>query len=73
MFLFIEVMQMVDLMLKKAFKSGKHVQIIYMDQKQRITQRWIKIIHLDENQVEAYCYLRKAPRRFERSQILAAS
>lgn len=63
---------MVDLILKKAFAAGKRVQIIYMDQNQQITQRWIKICRLEEATVEAYCFLRRAPRLFDRSNILAA-
>ncbi|MBA4496250.1 hypothetical protein ACFO25_19755 [Paenactinomyces guangxiensis] len=63
---------MVDLILKKAFEAGRNVQIIYMDQNRQITQRRIRIFKLDETKIEAYCYLRKAPRWFDRSNILAA-
>ncbi|SEN79254.1 hypothetical protein [Lihuaxuella thermophila] len=63
---------MVDLILKKAFEAGRNVQIIYVDQNDEITQRWIKIFQLGEAKIGAYCYLRKGPRLFDRSNILGA-
>ncbi|TCS93156.1 hypothetical protein [Hazenella coriacea] len=63
---------MVDLVLRRANVSGRRVKIIYLNQNNQITQRWIKIFSMNEEKVKAYCYLRQAPRWFDRHQILAA-
>jgi predicted DNA-binding transcriptional regulator YafY len=63
---------MKDTVLKRAAKSGRPVEIIYMDEKGKITQRRIRIRVIREDLVEAYCFERKGVRRFKRSNILAA-
>lgn len=63
---------MKDTVLKRAAKSGHPVEIIYMDEKGKITQRRIRIRALREDLVEAYCFERKGIRHFKRSNILAA-
>jgi predicted DNA-binding transcriptional regulator YafY len=63
---------MKETVLKRAAKSGRPVEIIYMDEKGKITQRRIRILALREDLVEAYCFERKGIRRFKRSNILAA-
>lgn len=61
-----------DTVLKRAAKTGRPVEIIYMDEKGKITQRRIRIRALREDLVEAYCFERRGIRRFKRSNILAA-
>lgn len=63
---------MVDLILRRALASGRRVKIIYLNKNNQITLRWIKIFSIQEEKVKAYCYLRQAPRWFDRHQILAA-
>lgn len=63
---------MVDLIIRRAARFGTCVEIIYLDRRGVITRRRIRVRSADESGVEAFCFLRRAPRRFERSRILAA-
>lgn len=61
-----------DLVLSKAMEKGEPVEMIYLDTEGHFTQRRIRICSLHDQTVEAYCYQRKAFRRFRKMGILAA-
>lgn len=48
------------------------ITIIYFNGK-KITQRNIKVIDYDDNNIKAFCYLRNQIRCFKRSDILSAA
>lgn len=50
---------------------GQTLEIVYMDQKNRLTQRKVILWSVDHHTVYAYCLWRKSPRRFKRANILA--
>ncbi|MFB9273356.1 hypothetical protein [Cohnella cellulosilytica] len=51
---------------------GKTIVIMYVDKKERISQRTIRIIRVDAGTVYAFDLLRNKPRRFASERILAA-
>ncbi len=51
---------------------GRTVVIVYMDKKDRISQRTIRIIRIDAGTVHAFDMSRNEPRRFASERILAA-
>jgi predicted DNA-binding transcriptional regulator YafY len=57
--------------LRKCFRNKRTVTIVYMDHNERITQRNIRILRLDEHYVHAYCLLRKMVRTFDLHGLLA--
>lgn len=63
---------MIDYYLKLSLIKGKKIKIIYQKES-KITERTIKVIRLENNKVEAYCYLRKGIRNFNKDNILSAS
>lgn len=50
---------------------GKTVEIIYVDQKDKITQRTIRIKTIEGGTVKAYCLQQRGPRAFVAANILA--
>jgi predicted DNA-binding transcriptional regulator YafY len=57
--------------LQRYLAIGNPIQIIYQDDKARITKRTIRILAIDDSVVKAYCYSRKGPRIFKITNILA--
>ncbi|MET3698304.1 hypothetical protein SAMN05877753_108159 [Bacillus oleivorans] len=52
--------------------EGKIVEIIYESKQKQLTQRKIKILEIQDNQVKAYCYFRDQIRTFQIDQVLSA-
>jgi len=50
---------------------GQTVEIIYLGMNGRITQRRIEIRQIRDGVAKAYCWQRKAPRKFKIENILA--
>lgn len=59
-------------LLLKSKMANQPVDIIYMDQKGKITQRTIFVKRIEDNQVIAYCTFREKQRTFDLENILAA-
>ncbi|TYO72072.1 transcriptional regulator [Rossellomorea marisflavi] len=59
-------------LITRSLNEGINIDIIYFDG-ECFTKRKIRVHSLTENAVEAYCYLRKAPRTFKTYGILAVS
>lgn len=51
--------------------KGQKVEVIYMDQQDRFTQRTIQIYAVHDDWVLAYCFSRGGMRRFCTERILA--
>lgn len=57
--------------LKTSLEGHKIITIMYM-KKAEITQRKIKVLKINDEDIEAYCYLRHNIRHFKKDNILAA-
>lgn len=64
---------MFDYVLKHSLSEHKIISIIYMDKKDnKLSQRNIKVLKMQDDEIEAYCYLRQQVRHFKKENILAA-
>jgi predicted DNA-binding transcriptional regulator YafY len=57
--------------LVRAMESQIPVEIIYMSNDGTISQRKLRVLALNENQIKAYCFLRKKYRVFNLLNILS--
>ncbi|MBU5484953.1 hypothetical protein KQI86_11455 [Clostridium sp. MSJ-11] len=62
---------MYDYVLRTSLTEHKIIDIMYLKGNE-ITQRKIKVIKINDNNIEAYCYLRNNIRHFKKENILAA-
>jgi predicted DNA-binding transcriptional regulator YafY len=63
---------MVDYILKASLERGKIICIIYLKDNE-ITERKIKVFHIDNGNIKAYCFLRNQNRIFKIENILSAT
>ncbi len=57
--------------LLKALNEKQPLEIIYLSEKQKITQRTIIVHELNPHTIRAYCFLRKRRRLFKINNILS--
>jgi predicted DNA-binding transcriptional regulator YafY len=57
--------------LMKALNEKQPVEIIYISDKQIITQRTVLVNEMSQHTIRAYCYLRKQSRLFKIHNILS--
>lgn len=57
---------------KCSMETKQKIVVFYMDGNQQITQRFIRVLKMDDTLVLAYCYYRKSVRTFKRENILSA-
>lgn len=62
---------MFDNVLKTSLATHKVITIMYQKGNE-FTKRNIKVIKIKDNDIEAYCYLRRQVRHFKKDNILAA-
>jgi predicted DNA-binding transcriptional regulator YafY len=62
---------MTDYILKTSLTEHKIITIIYQT-KDKITQRKVRVIKIENDTIEAYCYLRHQIRHFKLENILSA-
>jgi len=62
---------MYDRVLKASLKEQKIIIILYLKGNE-ITQRTIKVLKITDDDIQAYCFLRKQIRHFKKNNILAA-
>ena len=62
---------MIEYYLKISLLEGKKIKIIYQKENE-LTERMIKVNKIEDDKVEAFCYLRKGRRIFKKDNILAA-
>lgn len=58
--------------LRRSVETKQKIVVFYMDGNQQITQRFIRVLKMDDTRVLAYCYYRKGVRTFKRENILSA-
>jgi predicted DNA-binding transcriptional regulator YafY len=58
-------------LLLNAFEAGERLELIYMSNKNDLSQRVIKVLAVLEDEVQAYCYTRNQFRTFKMSNILS--
>lgn len=59
-------------MLLKNWEEGTPLEIIYLSEKEHISQRRISIIDMKDDYIRAFCFLRQTKRTFKISNILSA-
>lgn len=57
--------------LDKSMKYGESVDMMYIANDGAISKRRIKVLHVNEGNFHAYCYLRKSKRTFRIDNVLA--
>lgn len=55
-----------------SIENKEKIMIYYVDQENNITQRFIRVIRINEGSIVAYCYWRKQVRTFSLENILSA-
>lgn len=60
-----------DYVLKHSLEDQRIISIRYLKDN-KIIQRRIKVIKIQGDNIQAYCYLRKSIRNFKRDNILSA-
>ena len=50
---------------------GQEVEMIYIDSNNKISQRKVKVLSVNQDYIKAFCYLSYAPRTFKRENILS--
>ncbi|UJL47677.1 hypothetical protein KFZ58_07390 [Virgibacillus sp. NKC19-16] len=53
-------------------EQKEKIAVFYMDVKNNVTERVIRVISIDHDAIVAYCYYRKQVRTFKLKNILAA-
>lgn len=56
----------------RAAASKEKIIIVYMDSDNKITQRYVRIIKMDETYILVYCFYRKKVRTLKIDHILSA-
>lgn len=56
----------------ESINTKKKIEIIYLSQDNKTTQRTIRVIKINEDKILAYCFLKKQVRIFKIENILAA-
>ncbi|TGB04675.1 hypothetical protein [Halobacillus salinus] len=60
-----------DGIISRATVSKQPLEMIYLDSKGNMSQRQVRVVKVNGNQVLAYCYARKQVRSFKLSNILS--
>nr|BDD44106.1 hypothetical protein 7 [Bacillaceae bacterium] len=61
-----------NIILKRSMQQKEKIMIFYIDSAGNVTQRYIRVIRINNNSVAAYCYYRKQARTFKLDNILTA-
>ncbi|WP_255247456.1 hypothetical protein [Paucisalibacillus globulus] len=56
----------------RTIENKKKIVIFYIDNKNQVTQRYVRIISMDDSSIVAFCYWRKQIRTFMLENILSA-
>ncbi|MEE6134599.1 hypothetical protein [Priestia sp. GS2] len=57
--------------LKQAYNDNSKLEIMYINQKDQVSQRIIRVLELHEHTVKAYCYKKRSLRFFKIENILS--
>lgn len=55
----------------RSIEHKEKIVIVYMDSNNKMTQRYIRVLKVDESKITAYCYYRKRIRTFKMDNILS--
>ncbi|TQR14154.1 transcriptional regulator [Psychrobacillus soli] len=58
-------------LLEKYFIRGQNIELIYLSKSNEISKRRVKILNVQENSFQVYCFKRKAKRTFLLMNVLA--
>ncbi|AIE59126.1 hypothetical protein [Bacillus methanolicus] len=58
-------------LLKRSLESGEILEMIYLSNKNQLSQRKIKVVDISSNTFRAYCFTRRQPRIFRISNVLS--
>lgn len=56
----------------RSLENKEKIVIFYIDQKNNVTQRQIRVVSMNDNLIAAYCFWRKQVRTFNLDNILSA-
>ncbi|RDW16506.1 hypothetical protein CWR48_15785 [Oceanobacillus arenosus] len=59
-------------LLNRSMEKREKIVIFYIDQDNNVTQRFIRVISMDDDSILAYCFWRKKFRTFKHENILSA-
>ncbi|MEC5425240.1 hypothetical protein QGM71_17280 [Virgibacillus sp. C22-A2] len=59
-------------LLIRSMENKERIILFYMDQNHNVTQRFIKVLSVNNESIAAYCYWRKRVRIFKLENILSA-
>ncbi|RCW67052.1 hypothetical protein DFR57_108152 [Saliterribacillus persicus] len=59
-------------MIKKSLREDMRIAIFYIDGKNHISNRYIKVLKIGQHDILAYCYFRNKVRKFKIENILSA-
>ncbi|WP_042148913.1 hypothetical protein [Paucisalibacillus sp. EB02] len=57
---------------QRSIDNKEKILIFYIDSKNQVTQRYVRVISMDDNSIVAFCYWRKKVRTFKLENILSA-
>lgn len=60
-------------LIKMSYENQICIDMIYQSNEGKFTQRIIKVLQIEQDHIKAYCYFRKAERRFRISNILSVA
>ncbi|WP_100331929.1 WYL domain-containing protein [Bacillus xiapuensis] len=58
-------------LLLRSKENGVPLLMIYMDSRGEVTERWMKVLDMDEQYIKAYCCWKRQYRTFKLSHILS--
>lgn len=57
---------------QRSIENKEKIVIFYIDSKNNVTQRYVRVISMDDNCIVAFCFWRKKVRTFKFENILSA-
>ncbi|MET3682220.1 putative DNA-binding transcriptional regulator YafY [Alkalibacillus flavidus] len=60
-----------DHLLKQSIQNRQKLELVYIDEQHRMTQRIVTIIKIDDDRLLAYCFTKRGVRSFQKDNILA--
>lgn len=72
MFCIGEEVKSMNQLLMKAMTEKRTIVIFYQDQYNNVTERFIRVLRVNDEVVTAYCFWRKQVRNFKIANILSA-
>ncbi|WP_339213972.1 hypothetical protein [Ornithinibacillus sp. FSL M8-0202] len=56
----------------RSIENKEKIVIVYIDSKNNVTQRYVRVISMDDDSIVAFCFWRKKVRTFKFENILSA-